>query len=306
MIAGVHKADGARHVGELHVSHFLIAATCQGVKGSKVMMRGERGQGLVEYASILILLAVVVIVILQILGLSIGNIFCVVLEGVAGFECPTASVSIYESTEKAEATIDMGAEPGSSEYMSDKIEVLWEAANEQEENLWEAWDLLIEAMYENTEAPIEYADETDNELLFENLSAIPQAAEDGEIDDLQALFTVLISSGFSIPEDVMVESTAKYVPRAIDACIVLNDQQVPFETFDEAQQAVVLYGAPDIAAEMNQIWELIESRNTVIEETQPILLTAAEFGITIMLESGDPDYIALAEGYSEDLAACGN
>ena len=69
---------------------------------------------------------------------------------------------------------------------------------------------------------------------------------------------------------------------------------------------MVLYGASDIAAEMNQIWELIESRNTAIEEAQLILLETAEFGIAIMLESDDTDYVELAVGYNEDLSACGN
>ncbi len=36
----------------------------------------ERGQGLVEYALILVLVAVVVIIILAMLGPAIGNIFC--------------------------------------------------------------------------------------------------------------------------------------------------------------------------------------------------------------------------------------
>jgi pilus assembly protein Flp/PilA len=38
-------------------------------------MKNEKGQGLVEYALILVLVAVVVIVILSIMGPAIGNIF---------------------------------------------------------------------------------------------------------------------------------------------------------------------------------------------------------------------------------------
>ena len=38
-------------------------------------MKAEEGQGLVEYALILVLVAVVVIVILSLLGPAIGNIF---------------------------------------------------------------------------------------------------------------------------------------------------------------------------------------------------------------------------------------
>jgi pilus assembly protein Flp/PilA len=41
----------------------------------------EEGQGLVEYALILVLVAVVVIVILALLGPVIGNVFSSVVEG---------------------------------------------------------------------------------------------------------------------------------------------------------------------------------------------------------------------------------
>ncbi len=40
-----------------------------------MITRDEKGQGLVEYALILVLVAVVVIVILALLGPAIGNIF---------------------------------------------------------------------------------------------------------------------------------------------------------------------------------------------------------------------------------------
>ncbi len=39
-------------------------------------MRGERGQGMVEYALILVLIAVVVIVLLVVIGNQIQNVFC--------------------------------------------------------------------------------------------------------------------------------------------------------------------------------------------------------------------------------------
>ena len=42
----------------------------------------EKGQGLVEYALILVLVAVVVIVVLALLGPAIGNVFSTVLESI--------------------------------------------------------------------------------------------------------------------------------------------------------------------------------------------------------------------------------
>jgi len=55
------------------IVQFIVAPA----KGEKIMLFApkEKGQGLVEYALILVLIAVVVIVILALLGPAIGNIF---------------------------------------------------------------------------------------------------------------------------------------------------------------------------------------------------------------------------------------
>lgn len=45
---------------------------------------GEKGQGLVEYALILVLVAIVVIAILALLGPQIGNIFSRITTGLGG------------------------------------------------------------------------------------------------------------------------------------------------------------------------------------------------------------------------------
>jgi pilus assembly protein Flp/PilA len=42
---------------------------------------GERGQGMVEYALILVLIAVVVIVILQVVGTQVNNVFSNISNG---------------------------------------------------------------------------------------------------------------------------------------------------------------------------------------------------------------------------------
>jgi len=60
----------------------------------------ERGQGLVEYALILVLIAVVVIAVLSLLGPSIQGVFCQIvaqLGGNAPAECQTDTVAITRS-----------------------------------------------------------------------------------------------------------------------------------------------------------------------------------------------------------------
>lgn len=48
------------------------------------MPRKENGQGLVEYALILVLVAIVVIVVLSILGPQIGNVFSQITAALGG------------------------------------------------------------------------------------------------------------------------------------------------------------------------------------------------------------------------------
>ncbi len=48
------------------------------------LFKGERGQGLVEYALILVLVAIVVIAIMTLLGPQIANVFSVVTNGLSG------------------------------------------------------------------------------------------------------------------------------------------------------------------------------------------------------------------------------
>jgi pilus assembly protein Flp/PilA len=44
--------------------------------------RQQKGQGLVEYALILVLVAIVIIVILSVLGPAIGNVFSMVITNI--------------------------------------------------------------------------------------------------------------------------------------------------------------------------------------------------------------------------------
>ena len=49
-----------------------------------LFLQREEGQGLVEYALILVLVAIVVIAILTLLGPQIGNVFSRITSGLAG------------------------------------------------------------------------------------------------------------------------------------------------------------------------------------------------------------------------------
>jgi len=57
------------------VGYSGLEYTTSGRKGVNYMFRREEGQGLVEYALILVLVAIVVIAILLLLGPVVGNVF---------------------------------------------------------------------------------------------------------------------------------------------------------------------------------------------------------------------------------------
>jgi pilus assembly protein Flp/PilA len=54
----------------------------KGGKKAMLFAAKEKGQGLVEYALILVLVAIVVIVILALLGPAIGNVFSTVIQSI--------------------------------------------------------------------------------------------------------------------------------------------------------------------------------------------------------------------------------
>ncbi len=46
--------------------------------------KGEKGQGMVEYALIIVLVAVVLIIVLALVGTQISNVFSRIISGLAG------------------------------------------------------------------------------------------------------------------------------------------------------------------------------------------------------------------------------
>lgn len=89
----------------------------------KSIFAREKGQGLVEYALILVLVAMVVIVILALLGPAVGNVFSNIvaaIEGVGGGAIKKAwtetgsgsSVTVYVVVSKPGATVSVSTSDG--------------------------------------------------------------------------------------------------------------------------------------------------------------------------------------------------
>jgi pilus assembly protein Flp/PilA len=68
-------ADPYRALGALYLR------TTEGF--GRIAMSGDDGQGMVEYALILVLIAIVVIVVLQLVGKQVNNVFSNISNGLA-------------------------------------------------------------------------------------------------------------------------------------------------------------------------------------------------------------------------------
>lgn len=74
---------------------------------SKLAREGQRGQGLVEYALILVLVAIVVIVVLVTLGPSLNGVYCTVIQELnSDSTCTTAAVAAEQTNKQAEQDIE--------------------------------------------------------------------------------------------------------------------------------------------------------------------------------------------------------
>ena len=72
------KVDSCNAATWVRTTFVRLYETCR-----QVAVRDEQGQGMVEYALILVLIAIVVIVILQVVGQQVNNVFSNVSNGLA-------------------------------------------------------------------------------------------------------------------------------------------------------------------------------------------------------------------------------
>jgi len=83
----------------------------------------------------------------------------------------------------------------------------------------------------------------------------------------------------------------------------VNSAQVSFQTFAEAREAMVLYGAYEEAA-MDEIWNINGPRNEFIGDVEPAFVTSAGVIIEVLRDSGQNKYVRLADRMEDELAAC--
>lgn len=218
------------------------------------MNRSDGGQGLVEYALILVLISIVVIGILLLLGPVIGGVFSNIVDGLDGGNTPALDASSTES-------------PSFDTF--EKIMDFWEETDDQEEGIAEARTLLIEAAYETLELAIEYAVDTGDEVFHEGLSNIQQLVEEGRFAEIPDL----LEDPGELPVDVNSAVILRVEPLRLEVCGHLNGAVLSDESMIEAQQAVLeqeeeMPGSTGNAFELlDDIWSHVNQKNTMIEVT---------------------------------------
>jgi pilus assembly protein Flp/PilA len=86
--------------------------------------KGEKGQGLVEYALIMVLVAIVVIVILATMGPAISGVYCTVIQELnPGSTCATAAAAAPEDQEDEEQQLP-NADTASASYQCHSDETI--------------------------------------------------------------------------------------------------------------------------------------------------------------------------------------
>lgn len=264
----------------------------------------EEGQGLVEYALILVLVAVIVILASVLPGHQIGNVIqemaCDLSRelGLGSPGCPT------DLTEAGVTEASVTEQSGNGSDVLEPIFDFGEQAEHQEESLGELQILLEEAFDESFEVLIEHAGEIEDLVLYEALSDLQQEVESGNFAALPDGFVALQTALAEVPVDVQAAVVLKVEPLWIDSCVALQGTAVPFESFDEAFQAVAQLEAEnpgstgDAMQLLQEIWGIVEARNLFIEEGTDALIYVIDRGITWLEATGVEEYIGRAQQFA--------
>lgn len=268
------------------------------------MSRDERGQGLVEYALILILIAIVVIQVLGLIAPEVGDLFCDILQGLgeSGSSCDPAGVLTVAST--------MSSAQQPSQEWDDALEniiVLWEEAEAQEEGLQKGVDLVVEAVGEGLEVLVDFAGDTEDPELYESLFALLQQVRDGDLEAVPNVIASLLDELAEVPSEVGTAMSLKVAPRVIKACEAVSAGSVSADTIDAAVGAVEQLdddhpGKAEALQLLQEAAETIEGRNDAIES----YLDGGSYTLDVIIAglelAGEAELAAEIEAASE---ACG-
>jgi pilus assembly protein Flp/PilA len=264
----------------------------------------ERGQGLVEYALILVLVAIVVIAIQLLVGPAIGNVFCNIVQNLGSdISCdPGAALSVADIMSSAQQP------PQEWDDALESIIMLWEEAEVQEEGLEEGMELAAEAVGEGLEVLVDFADDNDDPVLSESLSQLRQQVQDGNLDAVPDVIASLLDELADLPPEVGTAMSLEVAPRLVASCEMVSAGSVSPEPIAAALQAVEQLdedhpGKAEALQLLQEAVEIIEGRNDAIQDYLDVHTTVLDFIIAGLQAAGEWE---LAAEIAAASAACGD
>jgi pilus assembly protein Flp/PilA len=272
------------------------------------MKRHEKGQGLVEYALILVLVAIVVVNVLVLLGPSIDETFQDILDAIMSQSSSETTSAGEPDRLVAEANIMSSTAQTALEWDdAESIIVLWEEAEAQEESLEEGAELNVEAVVEGLEVLIDYADDIDNQALSAALSQLVQDIKDGNLYTVPDVAEYLMAELEELPPEIWSAIILKMAPRLIDACEAVSGGSVSPEAIAAAQLSLEQLDPdhPCRAAALELLQEaveIIEERENISQDWLAANAHILGFFVARLSSLGED---ALAEQLAVESGACG-
>ena len=260
------------------------------------MNQKETGQGMVEYALVLVLVAIVVIAVLLLLGPIIGNTFSSLNDDLDAY----SSSQPARSGDNTFSSLTFEAEKADSESLED-YRIFREQVFQQDENLDEVSILLTEGFDESMEVLSEFADEIGDQVLYD---LIVQVQEEADAGNYEAILEILSGSSSEIPADIYVALILETEPVLIASYHELQDAQVSVESFETALNEIEAIGDAEKVDQMWYLWSLVEERNAIIGEIIPGFAAAACLNADVLENTGDFGYIELAEQFKAEIGSC--
>lgn len=279
------------------------------------MKKSEAGQGLVEYALILVLVAIVVIAIMRLLGPTIGNTFSTInscLDGVGGVPCDEEEETASSRLNSLSQT-QLTAQADENELLRIQIEILESAAIEQEESLHKAFSELGLGLNGSLTVLIAQAQATGDDELVQTLTTLQQELQAGNYEALPEALAALNLAFFSAPFEVQVAVAEAVGESSVAACKELAGAAVSPELYQAAVAALnereaEAPGSTGQALPLLQAaWnEIIEPRNQASVEGEAALETLITLLINGLEATDEIELLKLAQKFSLKADGCGS
>lgn len=288
------------------------------------MKTSERGQGIIEYAFILVLVAVVVIVILEQLGSSVGGVFSEVkcnADPKAIYVCPTptpqAPASALHVGEGASlnslSQIQLTSQADENEAFLVPLETLESAAIAQEEKLHQAFSQFAVGLNESLTVLIAEAQAAGDDALAQTLLGYQQELEAGDYNSLPAILTAVNTALASGSSTTQLAVFAAYIGSSLNSCKELARATVSPDLFQAAldalneQEAASPGSTGSAISLLQQAWdEIIEPRNEVAIGGESGLAAIVTTLLAGLESSQDEAVLQLVQQLNEAGDGCGS